>query len=78
MSALMWFPLSSFHRFSDFVTPLRLTHAIRASPISAINRACFTGWKQIWTKEVSAELPLQHDVTGDFAAWTEGLLRFAV
>lgn len=31
MSALMWFTVSSFHLFADFVTPLRLTYAIHAS-----------------------------------------------
>jgi hypothetical protein len=31
MSALIWITVSSFHIFSDFVTPLRLTHTIHAS-----------------------------------------------
>ena len=31
MSALVWFTISSFHIFSDFVTPLRLTYASHAS-----------------------------------------------
>jgi hypothetical protein len=31
MSALMWFTVSSFHIFSNFVTPLRLTYTIHAS-----------------------------------------------
>ena len=31
MSALMWLAVSSFHCFSNFVTPLRLTYTIHAS-----------------------------------------------
>ncbi len=31
MSALVWFSISSFHIFNDFVTPLRLTYSIHAS-----------------------------------------------
>ncbi len=46
MSALMWFTVGSFQIFSDFVTPLRLTHSIHASWASVTTRACFTDWKQ--------------------------------
>jgi hypothetical protein len=37
MSALLWFTVGSFHVFGNFVTPLRLISAIRASWVTDIN-----------------------------------------
>ena len=46
MSALVWFTVSSFHISSEFVAPLRLTHALHASSTSVITRGTsLTGYR---------------------------------